>query len=122
MARPESDLLTPREAQLMDILWAQGPATAETVRAALRDPLHDSTVRTLLRVLVKKGYARLRGKQPTLYAAKITQAQVQKKATRNLLARFFAGSAEALMLRLVEDEKLSPEQLDHIRQSIANRP
>jgi BlaI family penicillinase repressor len=105
----------------MDVLWSQGPATAEAIREALPDRLHDSTVRTLLRILVKKGYVRIRGQQPALYAAKIGQAQVQKKATRSLLARFFGGSAESLMLRLVEDEKLTPEQLDAIRRSIATR-
>ena len=40
----------------MDVIWRLGEATAEQVRGDLPDPLHDSTVRTLLRVLVAKGY------------------------------------------------------------------
>jgi BlaI family transcriptional regulator, penicillinase repressor len=46
---------------------------------------------------------------------------VQAKATRNLLARFFAGSADALVLRLVEDEQISTEQLDRLRKSLSQR-
>ena len=56
VARPPSETLTGREAQIMDVLWRVDEATAEQIRAGLPDPLHDSTVRTLLRVLVSKGY------------------------------------------------------------------
>jgi BlaI family penicillinase repressor len=111
MARPLSDLLTAREAQIMEILWVRGPATAEVVREALPDDPHDSTVRTLLRILKDKGYVRVRGRQPALYEAKVGRAQVQKKATQSLLARFFGGSAEALMHHLVDDDALTPAQL-----------
>jgi predicted transcriptional regulator len=121
MARPFSDLLTAREAQIMEILWQRGPSTAEIVREALADRPHDSTVRTLLRILKDKGYVCICGRQPAVYEAKIAKVQVQKNVTRSLLARFFGGSAEALMHRLVEDEKLTPAQLEKWRQSLAKR-
>ncbi len=41
----------------MEVLWNLGSATAEQVREQLPDQPHDSTVRTLLRVLVEKGFA-----------------------------------------------------------------
>ena len=56
MARPPEGTLTGREAQIMDALWQLGEATADQVRETLPEPLHDSTVRTLLRVLESKGY------------------------------------------------------------------
>ena len=56
MARTPSETMTGREAQVMDAVWRLGEATAEQVREALPAPLHDSTVRTLLRVLESKGY------------------------------------------------------------------
>jgi BlaI family penicillinase repressor len=121
MARPLSDLLTAREAQIMEILWDRGPSTADVVRVALPDEPHDSTVRTLLRILKHKGYVRVRGRQPAVYEAKIDRAKAQKKATQSLLARFFGGSAEALMHHLVEDEELTPEQLEKWRQALAKR-
>ncbi len=120
MARPPSETLTGREAQIMDVFWRVDEATAEQVRAALADPLHDSTVRTLLRVLVTKGYLaqKARGKA-FVYRAAIGRAGVQRHVLGSVLARFFGGSAEDLVLRLIEDERLTPEQLDEIRQSSA---
>ncbi len=123
MARPTSEALTGREAQIMDVLWRVEEATAEQVRAALADPLHDSTVRTLLRVLVTKGYATQepRGKA-FAYRAAIGREKAQRNALGSVLARFFGGSAEDLVLRLIEDEQLTPEQLDEIRRAAAPAP
>jgi BlaI family transcriptional regulator, penicillinase repressor len=121
MARRPSRLLTDRESQIMHVLWQQGPSTAEAIRLALPDRPHDSTVRTLLRVLKQKGYVRVRGRQPATYESKVTRTQVQTKAARNLLQRFFGGSVEALVTRLVDDEELSFAQLEQIRKTLSQR-
>lgn len=119
MPRPPSEMLTEREAQVMDVLWRLGTGTAEQVREGLPGRPHDSTVRTLLRVLESKGYVAHddAGKSYT-YRALVGRAKVQRTAARNLLARFFGGSAEDLVLRLIEDERLTAEQLEQIRQTI----
>ncbi len=116
MARPPSETLTGREAQVMEALWRLGEATAEQVRAVLPQPLHDSTVRTILRVLESKGYLRheARGKS-YVYCAVIARQKAQGHALRDLLGRFFGGSAEDLVLRLIEDETITLEQLDELR-------
>ena len=119
MARPTSDLLTERESQLMEILWSAGPISAEAVREALADDSHDSTVRTLLRVLKQKGYVRVRGRQPAMYEAAVPREKVQGRAAQSLVKRFFGGSADALVMRLVEDEEISPELLDRLRKKAA---
>jgi predicted transcriptional regulator len=121
MARPPSDFLTEREAQIMEILWARGEATAETVRHALPDEPHDSTVRTLLRVLKDKGYVRIKGRQPASYLPRVSREQAQSKAARSLLARLFGGAADALVLRLLEDEQLTPQQIDHLKATLQSR-
>jgi BlaI family penicillinase repressor len=121
MPRPSAKVLTDREAQLMNVLWTSGPSTAEAVREALKDRPHDSTVRTLLRILKKKGYVRISGRQPAVYEAVVPRTDVQMKATRSLLARFFGGSVEALVMRLMEDEELTVEQLAELRKSLSRR-
>jgi predicted transcriptional regulator len=121
MARPVSDFLTEREAQIMEILWARGDATAETVRQALPDEPHDSTVRTLLRVLKDKGYVRVKGRQPATYLPRVSREQAQSKAAKSLLARLFGGAADALVLRLLEDEQLTPQQIDHLKTTLQAR-
>jgi predicted transcriptional regulator len=118
MARRPSETLTAREAQIMDIVWRLGPATAEQVRAGLPDQPHDSTVRTLLRVLVSKGFLhRESGKRAYAYRAAIGRKKAQRHALRDITSRFFGGSVKDLVLRLIEDERLTPEQLDEIRRS-----
>lgn len=119
MARPTSEALTGREAQIMEVLWDLGAATAEQVRERLPDGPHDSTVRTLLRVLVEKGFASRddRGTAYT-YRPSVERDKAQRVALRHLLGRFFGGSAESLVLRLIEDEQLRPEQLDAIRRAV----
>lgn len=118
MPRPPSETLTEREAQVMGVLWGLGEATAEQVRGALPGDLHDSTVRTLLRVLEAKGYVahEARGKAYA-YRAAVPRAGAQRAAVRSLLGRLFGGSAEDLVLRLIEDEQITPEQLEQIRRS-----
>jgi predicted transcriptional regulator len=119
MPRARSDALTAREAQIMDVLWTFGPSSAEQVREALPDRPHDSTVRTLLRVLEAKGHVR-RDDRGTAYTfrATVDRAGAQRTAVRGLLSRFFGGSAEALLLRLVEDEQITAAQLEEIRNSL----
>ena len=108
--------MTGREAQVMDAVWRLGEATAEQVREALAAPLHDSTVRTVLRVLESKGYLRheARGKV-YVYRAVIERRKAQRRVLRSVLARFFGNSAEDLVLQLIEDERITPEQLDELR-------
>ncbi len=121
MPRPESDTLTQREAQIMAILWDEGEATAERIRAALPMELHDSTVRTLLRVLEGKGYVKHTAKgKAFIYRPAIKRVNAERKAVHSVLKRFFGGSAEALVLRLIEDEALTPQQLDQLK-SINNQ-
>lgn len=123
MPRPVADILTEREAQIMDALWRLESATADEVREALPGAPHDSTVRTLLRVLESKGYVAhsAQGKS-YVYRPKVQRAQAQKSAVRQFLGRLFGGSAESLVLRLIEDEALTPEQLEEIRKSVQSRP
>lgn len=116
MARGKSETLTEREAEIMDVVWRLGEATADQIRDGLSKPPHDSTIRTLLRVLESKGYVRHEAAgKAYLYRATVDRRKVQRLALGNLLSRFFGGSAEDLVLRLIEDERITPEQLDELR-------
>jgi BlaI family transcriptional regulator, penicillinase repressor len=122
MARPGSETLTPREAQIMEVLWSRGPATAEEIRAALPDKPHDSTVRTILRVLKDKGQVRnsIKGKA-YVYSPVVMRVNAERTAVRSMLQRFFGGSAEALVMRLIEDDQITPEQLEQLQKRMDTR-
>ena len=122
MPRPAADLLTEREAQLMDVIWTLGEGTADQIRQNLAEELHDSTVRTQLRILESKGYVShmTRGKS-YVYRPSVPRVEAQRSAVRSFLSRLFSGSAEDLVLRLLEEEVLTPQQLAEIQQSIRPR-
>jgi len=100
----------------MEVLWRLEPCTAEQVRDGLPDNAHDSTVRTLLRVLETKGYVdhKTQGKA-YVYRAQVKRDVVERKAVQFVLERFFGGSAEALVQRLLADDELTLEQLERLR-------
>ncbi len=118
MPRRTLQPLTEREAQIMNVVWRLGEVTADQVREALPGKPHDSTVRTLMRVLETKGYLthEVRGKA-YVHRALVERQEAQKLALGGLLARLFSGSAEDLVLRLIEDEHLTPQQLEELRRS-----
>ena len=122
MVRPTSDVLTERETEIMQVLWDRENASSEEIRLALPGDPHDSSVRTILRILVKKGHVAVdTAVRPTRYAAKVPKDQLQTKAMKSFLERFFGGSAEDLVVRLLEDEQLTQEQLNAIRRKVSRR-
>jgi BlaI family transcriptional regulator, penicillinase repressor len=121
MSRPSSDSLTEREAQLMEILWSHGNATANRILELLPDRPHDSTVRTMLRILESKGcVARVGPGRPLVYKAVISRSKAQRTAVRGLLGRLFGGSPAALALRLLEDRHLTPAQFEEIARNASD--
>ncbi|MFO0958899.1 MAG: BlaI/MecI/CopY family transcriptional regulator [Isosphaeraceae bacterium] len=120
MARPPSDTLTEREAQLMAVLWDRGPATVEQVREAVADPLADSTVRTMLRILEAKGYVeRDLASRAHVYRPVVDRRNAQRSAARKLVDRLFDGSAAVLVQRLVEDRQLDAQQIEELRRILS---
>jgi len=117
MARKPATGLTDRESEIMDIVWELGTASSEQIRLRLSGQPHDSSVRTLLRILVGKGFVKSNTKErPTLYSAAVKKDKAQKSAANRLVQRLFGGSAETLVLRLLEDKQLTIEQLEEIKQ------
>lgn len=121
MPRKPDEGLTLREGQIMEAIWKLGEATVEDVRAQLAEDLADSTVRTLLGVMERKGYVGFR--KSAKGKAKVYQPLVQRKeaqgsALRQLTQRLFAGSADLLVARLVEDRQLSLKDLDRLRRRL----
>lgn len=119
-ARPRQ--LGQAEQAVMNHVWANGPISAEGCREALANtwPMKESTVRTVLRRLEAKGYVThsIEGRA-YLYKAVHAPVAVATKAVRALIDRFCGGSAEALVMGMVDDEVLGPKELDRIQRRIA---
>lgn len=122
MARPRQEGLTPRESQIMEVIWKADQATVEEIRAALKDKLADSTIRTLLGIMREKGYVDFhKQSKAKVYRALVPRDQAQTSALQQLIQRLFHGSADLLVARLVEDEQLSLEEIDRLRQTLKRR-
>ncbi len=111
--------LTEREAELMEALWKHGPSTVAEVQSRVVDELAYTTVLSHLRALEAKGHVGHTGEgRAHRYHALIERVDAQKGALQALLARLFRGSTDALLVHLVENEKLSPKQVQRIRERL----
>ncbi len=124
MARPKASQLTPLELAIMKVLWEGGPATVQTVRERLageRDLAYNS-VQTMLNVLHKKGKVRrLRQGRAFEYAPVVSRLQAARQATTDLVQRMFDGSAESLVMSLVEARHLTPERLARLSELVEEK-
>jgi predicted transcriptional regulator len=122
--KPRKDL-SDLEHQLMEILWKKGRATAEQIREALapRHALKDSTVRTVLLRLEKKGYVthKIEGKA-FVYSGAEKPRNVAVRAVRQILDKFCDGSLEQLLVGLVENEVVDRKELEQLARKVAKLP
>ena len=112
MARPRVKELTQRELEIMHVFWRHGEQSAAGVRerlAATGGPdLAYTTVATLVRILVDKGYLRQTNDQrPFVYRPLRTFRDVSKRILTDVVTRVFHGSRKELLLQLMEDEELT---------------
>jgi predicted transcriptional regulator len=120
LARKKSLNLTEAEQRLMEVLWEKGSASVAEVAEALprKLGLAYNTVLTTLRILEEKGYVRHtkpKDGRKFLFTPVVSREQASHSALRHLLSRFFGNSAEALVLNLLDDEKLSEAERNRIR-------
>ena len=110
--------LTPLELELMKVLWETGPANVQTVQAALttRD-LAYTTVQTMLNILHRKGKVKRQLKDRAyFYRPVLSRQKAVTQAVGDMLDRFFGGSADGLVMNLVESRHLTPERLARIQE------
>jgi BlaI family transcriptional regulator, penicillinase repressor len=115
--------LTPLELEVMNALWETGPANVQTVQSHMKGrDLAYTTVQTMLNILHRKGKVRRKLKDRAyIYRAVLSRQKAVTQAVGDVLDRFFGGSADSLVLNLVETRHLTPEKLAQI-QKLLERP
>lgn len=113
---------TPRELDVMAVLWQQGSATVADVHAGIKDDLAYVTVLTVLRTLEAKGHVRhvLEGKA-FRYFARTKSASAGSGALARVLDKMYRGSRELLVASLLENEDVSDAELERLRELIDQR-
>ena len=112
MPRTKSEHLTPLELEIMKVLWESGPAGVQTVQQRLEGARAYTTVQTMLNVLHRKGkVTRVLEDKAYVYRPAISRSQAIGNALGDLVDRMFGGSAENLVMSLVETKRLTPAKL-----------
>ena len=113
---------TPREMDVMSVLWSLGSATVAEVKERITDPLAYTTVLSVLQTLEEKGYVR---HEPEGRAYRYFPTIGAERAGGSALARIrdaiFHGSAERMFAQFVSDRKLGREELERMRRLLAER-
>lgn len=111
-------LLTDAELELMLILWEMGEGSVRDVLAALpkRRNVAYTTASTIIRILEKKGFVgnRKEGKAH-IYFPLVEKEAYESRTLGHMVGTLFRKSPASLVARLIEDERLSEEELDEIR-------
>jgi len=108
--------LNSNELEAMRILWEGGSAKPAEIQEQFGWPIENATLRSVLRLLVDKGYAKRRKKGKTYYyRAASTQRGVLSRMTRRMAQVFSGGSPADLIAQLIKSEKLTPEEIEEIR-------
>ncbi|MBV9181371.1 MAG: BlaI/MecI/CopY family transcriptional regulator [Acidobacteria bacterium] len=110
------------EQAVMDYLWRHGSATAEGCREALASahPMKDSTIRTVLRRLEEKGYLTHEIEGRTfVYQPADARRNVAIHAVKGIIDRFCGGSAEELVVGMVDNALLDNKVLERLARRIA---
>ena len=125
MPPKRSITLTPAELRLMRVLWTRGESTVADMVSATADEgqLAYTSVLTTIRVLESKGYVTHRQDgRAFLYSSAIGEQEASRSEVRHVLQRFFGNSRERLLLSLLGDEEISPEELKRLKEAIAELP
>jgi BlaI family transcriptional regulator, penicillinase repressor len=116
--RKNSELsLTPLELEIMNVLWEIGPANVQAVQARIKGrDLAYTTVQTMLNVLHRKGKVKRQLKERAyIYRPVLSRQKAITQAVGDMLDRFFGGSADSLVMSLVQTRHLTPEKLARIQ-------
>jgi predicted transcriptional regulator len=119
--RKPSETLTEAELRIMQVLWQKGPATVQQILDAHpgRPALAYNTILTTIRILERKGYVEhAKDGRAHVYTPLVAQEDATRSEIRHLVSRFFRNSHEDLVLNILEDRGMDPEELARLRRML----
>lgn len=125
MARPPAKELTERELEVMHVYWTRGemtPADARERLAELGLERNYTTVANLVRILFEKGFLeQTNSERPFRYQPVRSFEEVSSRLLGDLIDRVFRGSREQLLLRLVEQRRLTAKERAVLQEILKER-
>lgn len=122
--RRKTNTLTEQELEIMKIVWELGEATVRRVYERLLEEreIAYTTVMTMMQVLERKGRLRkTQGEKAHVYTPSEAKQRVLGGMVQEFVNRVFNGSAEPLLLHLIEDNRLTAADLDRLRKALKEK-
>ena len=121
MPPKRSPALTDAEARVMAVLWQMETATVGDMVGTMsrKQPVSYSTVQTILRILEDKGYvAHDKLARAFIYRPIVDERQARRRALRHLASRLFDGSPSLLVMNVLDDDEMDPDELKRLKKLI----
>ena len=109
----------------MKVLWDRGESSVAEMVTATADEgeLAYTSVLTTVRILETKGYVSHRQEgRAFLYSSSVGEQEASRSEVRHILQRFFGNSRERLLLSLLGDDEIGPDELKRLKEAIALAP
>ncbi len=116
--KPPKSVPTDQELEILKVIWQLGPSTVRDVYLEMQKhrKIAYTTVLTMMGILERKGHLKkTAGERAYLYRSAKPQAQVTAGMVKEFVGRVFSGSTKPLLVHLVEDKGISPEDLAEIQ-------
>ena len=110
------------ELKVMELIWANEPISAKelSILADKEFAWNKNTTYTVIKKIEAKGY--IKREDPGFVCTSIiSKREVCESETRGLIDKLFGGSRKALFSALIEDEKLTEDEIDELRRLIDKR-
>lgn len=117
----QSETLTEAELRVMKVLWVRGSGTVQQVLDSIEEKptLAYNSILTTIRILERKGYLKhIKDGRAYIYAPVVQQQEATRSEIRHLVGRFFKNSHEDLVLNILEDQGIEPEELTRLRKML----
>jgi len=124
MARSGSKHPTDGELAILKVLWEQGPSRLSVLCENLGEERKaaPSTVATMLKIMKDKGLVeRVSPGKGVVWQAKLTQKEAGSGMLQSLMNQLFEGSAQKVVLHLLEGGELSRKDQEEIRKMLASK-
>jgi len=109
---------------VMEVVWRQNPITALEVVQQLtaHKQWQDQTIRTMLRRLIRKKALTYKAEGKVYYyAPAVSREQCVRGESRSFLERVFGGAAQPLLVQLVQETKLSADEIAELKKILRDK-
>ena len=111
---------TPSELEVMQVLWEHGVLKPAQLQERFPRPIGNAALRSTLLILLEKGHVRRRKEgKAFFYEARTPREGTLKRMTRRLADMFCDGSPAVLIAQLIQNEKLSAEDIAELQRITA---